>query len=164
MVEHGIIKVFFGARSVNQGRYGFIRVTDEAGCPTGEEVYFHLNQLRDVKVAQLAPYLASSRLSLSDLDFSPRKGERVVFVAQEGVPRRQVTAWTAASLWDEVIEALFWDHMDHLDEYDLTQCSGICGQTVRQCRCEEIYLREGHGNDSHLSFADVRELTEPTEN
>lgn len=66
-------------------------------------------------------------------------------------------------IWDEVVDAIFWSHMDRLDEYDLTQCLGICGQTVRQCRCDEIYLQEGHGNDSHLSLADVRELTEPTE-
>ena len=161
MVERGIIKKYFGARSYNQGRYGFIQVLDENQRPTGEEVYFHLNQARRPQITRVSGKV-SSEVTFSDVragvgyfDREVRRGDRVVFEAHEGNPRRKVIAWMTEPIWEEFVSDAFWSEMDKLDTYDFAMCTGQCGRLARECTCAELAIQEGYGNDFPWRQLDV---------
>ncbi len=162
MVEYGVVKKYFGSRSHNQGRYGFIRVLDENQQPTGEEVYFHFNQARRPRIT--AGARGKAEVTFSDVragvgyfDREVRSGDRIVFVAQEGKPRRKVVAWMVDSIWDEFVDNAFWSDMDKLDTYDFIMCTGQCGRLTRDCTCAKLAIQEGHGNDFPWRQLDVTE-------
>ena len=155
MVEHGVVKKYFGSRSLNQGRYGFIQVLDKNQQPTGEEVYFHFNQARRPQITRGA--CGKAEVTFSDVragvgyfDREIRNGDRIVFVAHEGNPRRKVAAWVVESVWDAFVDEVdeaFWSDMDKLDTHDFVMCTGQCGRLARECTCTELAIQEGHGND-----------------
>lgn len=108
MLEHGIVKVFFGARSKNQGRYGFIRLIDREGNFTGQEVFFHLNNAMTPIGIHFAGCNVSvgwsEKATLADLGREPREGDLVVveippLSAHKGPGLRKAFSWTYLSLW-----------------------------------------------------------------
>lgn len=153
MVERGIIKVYFGSKSHNKGRFGFIRVTGEDGQPTGEEVYFHLNQARRPEITAKPSglgkevHFSAVRAGLGYLDGEPRKGDFVVFEAEAGSLKRRTTAWTTDAVWDEFKDEPFWDAMPKLDESDFqSMCPGDCGQPESSCTCAELASFRSHNS------------------
>lgn len=102
MVEFGIVKLFFGSRSRNKGRYGFIRVLDKNNEFTGEEVFFRFDKAREVIITEPNPMTIQQALHrFAEPQFSssrdnslsePSKGDRVAFTAAAGSPSRAVTA------------------------------------------------------------------------
>jgi len=157
MVERGIIKVYFGSQSHNKGRYGFIRVIDEKGKFTGEEVFFHLNRARQPRLVGTA-IDGSSAVAFSDVDTNtaylygqPRKGDVVVFTAEPTSPKRRVVAWTMQDVWDEFSYELSLSDEDELYASELAKkqqedCSGGCGQPSYACTCIELASFQGHNN------------------
>ena len=145
MVESGIIKIYFGSKSHNKKRFGFINVIDENNKPTGEEVFFHRNQARQLEVV-IKPHgrgrmiaFSTAGASLSYLQGEPRAGDRVVFEARPGSPKRRVTAWMQDVVWAECASELFWSDMDALDSSDFDPlCPGECAQTTSNCSCAEL--------------------------
>jgi hypothetical protein len=149
MVEHGVIKVYFGSRSVRKARYGFIQVTGEDGQPTGEEVYFHLNKARLAFITRYTSQeefrveFAANRATLADLKGEPLKGDKVVFEAVAGSPNRRVVAWTLAELWED--EELYLEEARcGVEEEEMEECSGNCGQTKATCTCAELASLRAH--------------------
>jgi len=158
MVERGIIKTYFGSKSYNKGRYGFIKVIGEDNKPTGEEVYFHLNHARQTNItygSSEGDYIVTFsdiRADAVSLEGEPLKGDYVVFTAEAGKPNRKVIAWTLASIWDD---ELFWlEHQrteaeeaeDERRQAGEEECPGICGQTVSTCTCIELASFRSHNS------------------
>jgi hypothetical protein len=154
MVERGIVKIYFGSRSYSKKRFGFIRVIGENGVPTGEEVYFHLNQCRQPHFFT-TPSNRKKVLSFSDirvgigyLDGEPLRGDTIVFeAASNGGKRRRVTAWTTETVWREFLDDEFWSTMDSLTEADFERgCPGGCGQPESSCTCAELASLRAHNS------------------
>jgi hypothetical protein len=158
MVEFGIVKVFFGSRSRNKGRYGFIEVLDENNKPTGEEVFFRLDKARELIITEPSPTTSQQALrrfvdpefsSTRDLGLSePSEGDLVVFTANEGSPSRAVTAWTLKDVWEDtdwLINNI--PYADFEREAFESECPGGCGESVTNCVCYEIASHAAHNAD-----------------
>jgi len=158
MVERGIIKVYFGGRSYNKGRYGFIRVIGEDGKPTGEEVYFHLNSARqldtvgDFAKCTRAIVFSDTRASIDQLDGEPLKGDHVFFTAEPNSPKRRVTAWTTQEAWVDFADEIFFSDLDAFEadefakEQERRDCPGDCGQPAYACTCIELASFRSHNS------------------
>ena len=107
-VEYGIVKFF----NRNEDKlYGFLRVVDESGNPTGEEIFFHYYDGSNINNCD-GPYFGYGfdHGGHHTVDLAmPVAGQLVVFVrtsARRGDRADQARPWGYASLWDKYLYEL----------------------------------------------------------
>jgi hypothetical protein len=102
MLEQGLVKKFFRPTPTSKRNYGFVHVLDEAGVPTGEELFFHITQ---VGTLQFNPTTTDFRLrkGWSGSVKAPQKGLVIYFErGLDGQGRPQVKHWIHKSIFDQV--------------------------------------------------------------
>lgn len=147
MAQQGVVKRFIR----NGGRnYGFLYVLDKDGNRTGDEVFFHLDNARQVIAAQDDSGMSTvnwrARATLEQLGRMPRTGDVIVFEtsphrSNPGLPK--AVRWTFETIWfDErrLAEEMFddqygWDdeplQPDYDDEDDYVPTSTVYGRAHR---------------------------------
>jgi len=99
MPEIGMVKVFF---SQADRRYGFMRVLDASGKPTGEEVFFHYDGGEFVTAG---PQFSGSSVRSEDGILQrlnqPWKGDLLVFDRLCVAGRDRAQPWSYQDLWND---------------------------------------------------------------
>jgi cold shock CspA family protein len=134
MSGFGIVK-FFDERAGN--RYGFIRVCDNDGKETEDEVFFHYNDGN--------PNDPNNPLPLP----IPRPGDSIVFCliyGKEGKPKACPWKYDVRATVGYAMDEPDWTPDDFVPDDDEI-CEGICGQPAYACTCAETEaFREHNAN------------------
>jgi hypothetical protein len=101
-IERGRVK-FFAAKETK--RFGFVKVADEVGKPTGEELFFHYN-------AGTWPHYRGDELTFgppardvggrAQAVPDPQTDDELVFMRGPGKQGDKVRVWAFASDWDSM--------------------------------------------------------------
>lgn len=92
-LEQGIV-VFYNARE----SYGFLRVLDESGRSTGEDIFFHLNQGRWVEIVGDDIEFIGAYFNKMEI-YAPRVNDRLAFKRAQGGHGTVAQPWTYATAY-----------------------------------------------------------------
>lgn len=98
MVEHGLVKVFFTEAGK---KFGFIRVTDTEGRPTGEEIFFHYNDGRPMLNDH---HFQGGNLSALPRLAEPKRGDKLIFERKTTKRGHRASPWGFADQHDPEID------------------------------------------------------------
>lgn len=99
--EHGVVKFFSKQRG-----FGFVCVTDERGCRTGEEIYFNIANGYLVKTEDWLeePFFGERHGEMSgrrSVEVSaPRDGEGILFIRGGSLSRPKCVKWAHERSWN----------------------------------------------------------------
>jgi len=108
MLERGTVTTYNGKDSFRKTRNGFISVVRD-GQHIGEQVYFHLNKARQLRVAQTGTdggrevCFSDVKANIKGWGHEPRNGDVIFLEADpvviDGERSRRVAAWMYEDVW-----------------------------------------------------------------